>query len=458
MNKIGAALALYNSRGFDDAYKALCEKYKKYLSDDEAAQLAQVEASIKEKTDKLEKFVKKMNKSKGVYPVNLFSKRNGQSQQFERSTFLNVDKDGNILNRNMFGLFWDIQCYQNVMLLVAEDDRFDDDYNFKGLAKLVGSKIDSNYGTSHFLYIKKSMVPAYQKVFDVSKVLNVSEMIDAEKLRRKTERKIARTGERVEAAEAKLFSVVLDYGREISYNEALQLAQSDNKKIVIQVRDASHRRDRDVVSSWNIPTDKASEKTFTTSDVDYTYLDNGLVPILSKLEKKDSYLVLMLTPANYKRLKLWRDPTFLLETDVIKELLTELAQSVPTIKSVKYSDKLLNEESWSDNWDTIDSHATEEDKKTAFYKRLAMAYKTLDKRASLLQDSKYDNIKYFARSFRELKIQSPIESTEAIEQKLFADYPMLDYTITGWRDRIDSESIHDVFDYARLVEASKASC
>ena len=94
MNKIGSAIAIYNSNGFERAYQSLCNNFKKYLSDEETEQLNKMDAAVKAKEDKVEKLFLKLAKNKSAFSVTLETKRNGLSNKLYRNALLDIGKDG----------------------------------------------------------------------------------------------------------------------------------------------------------------------------------------------------------------------------------------------------------------------------------------------------------------------------------------------------------------------------
>ena len=450
MNKIGSAIAIYNSNGFERAYQSLCNNFKKYLSDEETEQLDKMDAAVKAKEDKVEKLFLKLAKNKSAFSVTLETKRNGLSNKLYRNALLDIGKDGKpVANSNMFGLLWQITEYQNIKVLVANDDRFEDDYSFKGLAKMIHEQCKDGWGKQHFIFLKKSVLDTYQKYFDVKSVYNLSDMIDAERARRKAERKNARTGERVEAADAKILILPTEYNKAVSYNEIVQKAAAEGKEIALSIRDASHRGDRDWYAVVNIPTTPAAEKTFTSNDVHLRSVNYGLRYLARTLGAFDKYLYVEVSPANYKRLKLWRDTQFRLEYDVVKSLLEEKAKSVKPVNLIKYSDKVL------EYADMRDLQFTEEDKKTAFYKRFVAAVNVLQKNKDIVTSSDYEFFNQYRNSFMEFGVQSPLVEKESV--CLFEDYPMLKYFGNTYNADVRLNSnLKEVMDYVRLVESAKA--
>lgn len=454
MSKIGTAIVTYNSNGFNSAYDALRKSFRSYLSDADSAALDKMEATVTAKTNELEKFVKKLVKN-NAFAFTLETKQRGRSHQLYRKRIAETDPNGAwAKNGHLFGLEWDIATYQNADVIVYDKGRLEADLGFKGLAKLIGTSINQSWGRHSFVGLERSDLKKYEKVFDINKVIDLSNTVDTEKARRKAERQIAAKGERVECADQPLLKQPDNYMREISYNEAVAKAEAEGLQIVLSIRSREYRGARDYIAIVNPPTDKVSEKAFDPDTIHLRSVYYGAREVYRRLGLPNKYLFVEATPTVYKRLKLWRDPRFVLEGEAGKQMLLDACKSVKPIEIISYSDGFMyNINSAMEN---IDKVVTEDDKKTKLYQRLAMINKVISGQNKLLEDATYEKLNRYSEFFKDFGVESPVHHKEVTTRAL-PEYPMLYMASDIYHITYDNDKIKSMFDYARLIEASQAS-
>lgn len=454
MSKIGTAIVTYNSNGFNSAYDALRKSFRSYLSDEDSAALDKMEATVTAKTNELEKFVKKLVKN-NAYAFTLETKQRGRSHQLYRKRIAETDPSGKwAQNGHLFGLEWDIATYQNADVIVYDKDRLDADLGFKGLAKLIGSSIKQTWGRHSFVGLERADLKKYEKVFDINRVIDLPNTVDTEKARRKAERQVAAKGERVECADQPLLKQPDNYMREISYNEAVAKAEAEGLQIVLSIRTREYRGARDYVSLVTPPTDKVSEKAFDPDSIRIRSVYYGVHEIYRRLDLPNKYLFVEATPTVYKRLKLWRDPRFVLEIEAGKQMLLDAIASVKPIEIISYSDGFMY--NINNAMDNINKVVTEEDKKTKLYQRLAMINKVIAGQNALLKNAKYEKLDRYSSFFQDFGVESPVQRKE-ITTRALPEYPMLYMASDIYHISYEDEKIKSMFDYARLIETSQAS-
>lgn len=461
MSKLGSALTIYHDSHFKSAYDLFKRDYLSYLSDEEAKELQSLEETVKLKTEKMETAFKKLLKLR-IANVCIESKRGGKSFSMNKSALAHFSTTGEFSKTNyLFDLTTDLANLQNCSVLLSDAGRYDTDWATKGLANLIGKAIPERHSYNNFIALDPDSYKLFSKYFDVKNTINLSNLIDEEKTRRKLARKAAAAGgAKIEAADAKVFTASINgKTEELSYNEVLALIGNLNKTPVLCVRTRSHIGEVDCYAEINVPKTAAEEKTFTLDDIRCVDVRSGALRIASRL-KNDDYVFFTIKAGDYKRLKLWRDKNFKSEKETAIKILEDTCASVPKLTVLEYTDSLL-EANYVDNAkEAIDKVATDDDKNTVFYARFSKACEIIKSQKAALASDQYKQFENYRRDFASYDVKTPIER-RTVSPALFADYPMLQYF--GARGRIsvgsyytDENDVRQLFDYVHLVESSKA--
>lgn len=462
MNKIGTSLAIYNANGFSDAFKELGQ-YTKFLTEEEQKMLGKIEQSVADKTAKLEKAIVKFNKD-GFKFVTLKNSRNGKSTSVSVENFAEMSPDGKLLSSryHLFGLSNDLATYQNINILTA-NELSESDLSYARLGSVLKSYLsfDECYGTRRFVFAPYGKVSEYQKVFDTAEVINLSDVIADFKAAQKANRKIARaSGSRVEAGDAQLLTVYWYNStgsiecKAMSYNDVKSSKDFEGKTVVAAIRPAKMSGYRDYIATFKVPTSAAEEKTFTAGDISVRSVRNGVRDTMINLDRKNDYVIAELKPADYKRLKLWRDTDIILEGDALKEMYEDALANVPALEMVEYTDCLLDQRYIGTVKEALEKGATDADKETKFYKRFMAAAKRIEDQTAAYNSATYKVVHNNSNDLETLEFKSPI-TKKVVTPELFADYPMLKYFgyYNGQINVTYDNRVREVFDYVALIES-----
>ena len=459
MNKIGTALTIFNNNGFEAAFKE-AQKYTGYLTDEDRALLSQLDASVKAKEDAFTKTVAKFA-AEGFKVLNLTNTKSGKNTS---SSVLSLKSE---TSRNLFGLSMELSKFQNTDVLVADDARFQDDLFARGLAKVLREALnfDGCYAKKSFIAVPASKLKSYEKVFDIGTVYNLSNLLDTAKEKARQARKAAATGERCEAGDAQLFYQVLYYdtasnGWKVKYDMSYNKLKAEfaGKTIVAAIRGKNGDNSHDYYADVRIPTDKASEKTFTTSDISVKSLHDGMYYVAKNFGVAENYVLAYLSGGSYKRLKLWRDTDILLEKQALIDIYREKLANLKPVEILNYTDNLLNENNITDVKTCIDKNSTLADRQTKFYKRFAMAVAKLEQQETLRQSDEYSVYFRNQSDLRELGFNELV-TYKTVTPELFADYPMLKHFGYSYGSdlRLSREgAVREMFDYVTMVEELQA--
>jgi hypothetical protein len=242
----------------------------------------------------------------------------------------------------------------------------------------------------------------------------------------------------------------------MSYNKLK--AEFAGKTIVAAIRGKNGDNSYDYYADVRIPTDKASEKTFTTSDINIKSLHNGMYYVAKDFGVAENYVLAYLSGGSYKRLKLWRDTDILLEKQTLIDIYREKLANLKPVEIVNYTDNLLNDNNITDVKACIDKYSTLADRQTKFYKRFAMAVTKLEQQETLRQSDEYATYFRNQSDLRELGFNTLV-TYKTVTPELFADYPMLKHFGYSYGSdlRLSRDgAVREMFDYVIMVEELQA--